>query len=84
MGVFDPQLEGRRLSFSVRDGRIVDSETGSEWNLLGEAESGPLEGGTLTPVVHRSQFWFSWVVYKPDTILYLGGGQTSRVLPPEK
>ena len=73
--VYDPNLEGRKLTFRSQGdaNEIVDEQTGSTWNLLGQAISGPLEGRALTPIPHRSsQLWFSWVVYKPDTILYTG------------
>ncbi len=53
--------------------RVVDDQTGSTWNLLGKAESGPLSEKVLKPLVYRpAQFWFSWVVFKPDTIIYRG------------
>jgi hypothetical protein len=63
-------LDGQRLTF-VRDGeRIVDSETGSEWNVLGQAIDGKLKGKQLAPVVAINHFWFSWVAFKPDTRIY--------------
>lgn len=73
VGVFDPYLDGNRLTFGVDGDRIIDEQTGSTWNLLGKAESGPLEGKALRPLVYRAaQFWFSWVVFKPDTVIYRG------------
>jgi hypothetical protein len=79
VGVFHSVLDGRRLSFKVEGDGFIDTETGSAWNLLGQAVSGPLEGQVLTPIAHRSQFWFSWVVYRPDTIIYQGEGETARL-----
>lgn len=71
--VFNPHLDGRKLTFSLKADRIVDNETGSTWSLLGKAESGPLAGKVLQPLVYRpAQFWFSWVVFKPDTVIYQG------------
>lgn len=68
--VFDPQVEGEKLTF-VREGeKIVDEQTGSEWNILGEAVAGDLAGKKLAPIVHGDQFWFSWAAFKPDTIIY--------------
>jgi hypothetical protein len=73
VGVFDPVVAGKRLTFRLMDGRILDDQTGSTWNLLGKAEAGPLAGKELKPLVHRAaQFWFSWAVFKPDTIIYRG------------
>jgi hypothetical protein len=73
VGVFDPLVEGKRLTFRLTDGRILDDQTGSTWNLLGKAEAGPLAGRELKSLVYRAaQFWFSWAVFKPDTIIYRG------------
>jgi len=69
-GVFDPHLDGQRLSFRFEDGAIVDEETGSTWNVLGQAVDGPLAGKSLTPIIHGNHFWFAWAAFKPDTIVY--------------
>jgi hypothetical protein len=71
-GVFDPNLAGRRLTFGRVDGRIVDDQTGSTWDVLGRATSGPLAGESLTPLVHGNHFWFAWAAFKPETIIYQG------------
>jgi hypothetical protein len=69
-GVFDPNLDGQTLTFQ-RDGQaIVDAETGSTWNILGQAIDGPLAGRQLEPIVHGDHFWFSWAAFKPDTVIY--------------
>ena len=44
----------RRLTFERRDGAIVDTKTGSEWNIFGEAVSGPL-GGAVAAARHSRQ-----------------------------
>ena len=64
---YRPVIDGRPLRFEARDGRIRDAETGSSWNILGRAVSGPLEGRSLEPVVSANHFWFAWVVFKPET-----------------
>ncbi len=67
-GVFDRRLVGRLLSFDAKsDGRFRDRVTGSEFDLLGRAISGPLRGARLRPVPHGNHFWFAWVVFKPST-----------------
>jgi hypothetical protein len=57
VGVFRPVLDGRRLTFTVRGGRVVDDRTGSTWNVLGEATVGQLKGSRLPAVVHLDTFW---------------------------
>ncbi len=44
---FSPELDGRRLTFRAEGERIVDAETGSEWDLLGRAVTGELAGRQL-------------------------------------
>jgi Protein of unknown function (DUF3179) len=63
-------LGGRTLTFGFDGTHIVDKETGSVWDILGRATSGPLAGKSLTPVVATNSFWFAWVVYRPDTGVY--------------
>ena len=73
-GVFEANLDGMKLTFHLDGEQIVDDQTGSSWNIFGKAKAGPLAGRKLNPVVHGNHFWFSWVVFKPDTIIYPGSG----------
>jgi len=67
---FSPELNGRQLTFATQRGRIVDAETGSVWNLSGQAVEGELAGQQLAPVVGVNHFWFSWAAFKPETRIY--------------
>ncbi len=70
-GVFAPTLDGITLRFTVNDeGHIVDTETQSQWNVLGRAVAGPLTGKQLQTIVNGNHFWFAWAVFKPDTRVY--------------
>ena len=69
-GAFSAVLDGDRLTFSFDGENIVDDATGSVWNIQGHAVSGPLEGKTLTKIVHADHFWFAWGVFKPNTRIY--------------
>ena len=73
-GVFDPQVDGQNLTFSADGDDIVDAETGSVWNILGQAVEGPLTGKRLTAIVHANHFWFAWGAFKPDTLIYKSMG----------
>ena len=65
---FDPAVDGRRLVFEeAGDGRFKDRQTGSVWNLVGQAVEGELVGTQLTEVVHGNHFWFAWGVFRPET-----------------
>lgn len=68
--VFSPQLDGRALTFYRQDDGIFDRETGSQWDILGRAIAGPLQGQQLTPIVSINHFWFSWAAFRPETRIY--------------
>ncbi|HLA99264.1 MAG TPA: DUF3179 domain-containing protein [Anaerolineales bacterium] len=63
-------VDGNELHFSVEKGQVVDQETNSEWNLLGQALSGEMTGRQLEPVVAINHFWFSWAAFMPETRIY--------------
>jgi thiol-disulfide isomerase/thioredoxin len=63
-------LEGETLTFVVEDDRIVDEQTDTEWDVLGQAVAGELAGWQLEPVVSINHFWFSWAAFKPETRVY--------------
>ena len=73
-GVFDRELAGQRLTFQWDGTGFSDAETGSRWNILGQAIAGPLAGGQLTPIVHANHFWFAWAAFRPDTEIVGDGG----------
>ena len=70
--VFDPGPDGQRISIRAEGSRFVNDETGSVWNILGEAIEGPLAGKAMTPVVHGNHFWFVMAAFNPDTLIYRG------------
>jgi len=67
---YSRSLEGRMLTFKFADGKILDEQTDSGWNILGQAISGELKGKQLTPVVSINHFWFSWAAFRPETKVY--------------
>lgn len=71
-GVFDCELDGRRLSFLKHDEGFVDQQTGSLWTLTGKAVKGPLTGKQLIPIVHGDFFAFAFLVFYPDTEVFDG------------
>jgi len=73
-GLFDVELDGRKLIFRADGDDFIDNETGSSWNILGEAIQGPSTGKRLTPIVHTNSFWFAVAAFKPDTLIFQGGG----------
>jgi len=79
--VFERTLDGRRLEFLAKAGaqplRLLDAETGSEWDFSGRALRGPLAGRQLTKVKALKEYWFDWKIYQPATTLYERGAALS-------
>ena len=72
VGVFVPEADGRILTFETEGGDFVDEQTGSTWNVVGEAVGGSLVGTKLTQIPHLDTFWFAWFSYNPGTVLVEG------------
>ena len=68
-GVFVPLVGKQELTF-IKERGFVDEQTGSHWNIVGQAILGPLKGKQLERLVHADQFWFSWGAFRPDTLIY--------------
>ncbi|HJM74638.1 MAG TPA: DUF3179 domain-containing protein [Dehalococcoidia bacterium] len=71
-GAFSPFLDGERLTFESRDGAIVDTKTGTVWDVLGKARTGGLAGAALDPVISGNHFWFAWATFMPETKIIIG------------
>jgi hypothetical protein len=75
--VFERTLDGRRLEFLAEAGakplRLLDAETGSQWDFSGRAVGGPLTGRQLAKVKALKEYWFDWKIYQPATAVYERG-----------
>jgi hypothetical protein len=75
---FERTVDGQVLTFDPRgQDRFVDRETGSTWDLFGNALDGPLAGETLAPVVNTNEFWFAWAAFNADALVYTGDSAAS-------
>ena len=64
---------GKVLEFEYNNNsnnKITDKQTGSEWNFDGEAVNGILKGKHLTRLPFYEGFWFEWVAFHPQTVIY--------------
>jgi len=52
------------------DGKFFDTQTGSEWNYDGLSVSGEYEGKQLERMPIEPGFWFEWVAFHPQTLVY--------------
>jgi hypothetical protein len=59
------------MRFERIDGDFVDRETGSRWNALGQAITGPLKGQRLRAVDSGVHFAFAWLAFRPDSDIYI-------------
>jgi hypothetical protein len=71
---YERTVDGRKLEFLVKQQagplRLIDAETGSEWDFSGKALGGQLSGRQLHKVPVLSDYWFDWKAYNPQTALY--------------
>ncbi|WP_454853626.1 DUF3179 domain-containing protein [Promicromonospora soli] len=67
VAVYEPVADGEQLTFTRDDSGFTDAETGSTWNILGDATDGPLAGQKLRAVPFIDTFWFTWATFQPDT-----------------
>lgn len=72
---YDRQVNGRILSFKISSEnpfQMTDNESGSVWNIKGEAISGSLVGAKLAQIPAYNAFWFAWAVMWPATQIFGG------------
>lgn len=67
---YDRRLDGKVMRFEVRDGHVVDSQSGTRWNLFGTGVDGPLSGRRLEPAPGGVHFAFAWLAFNPDSSIY--------------
>jgi len=67
---FERILDDKLLDFVYSNDRIFDSQTNSEWNYDGLAISGEYEGKQLQRMAIEPGFWFEWVAFHPNTLIF--------------
>ena len=71
---FERTIEGQELEFFAKSDsqalRLVDAQTGSEWDFTGKAVKGPYAGHKLKQVYLLNDYWFDWKAYNPETAIY--------------
>ena len=60
----------RVLDFEVRQGKIIDKQTESSWNMFGVAEQGELAGTRLTKIDRGVYFSFVWLDFYPQSVIF--------------
>ncbi|MFA6522593.1 MAG: DUF3179 domain-containing protein [Patescibacteria group bacterium] len=69
VSVFDPVVGDETLTFSYNFNfkKILDDQTGSEWDANGVAISGAYHGVKLTALPTQESFWMCWSALYPKT-----------------
>ena len=67
---FNRVVDDTILEFQYVDGKIIDTQTNSQWNLEGEAIEGQLKGKKLEREVFNPGFWFEWIAFHPNSLVY--------------
>ncbi|MDY6768594.1 MAG: DUF3179 domain-containing protein [Candidatus Nanohaloarchaea archaeon] len=71
---FNRTVGGNALSFTLVNGTLRDTATGSRWAWNGRAVTGPLAGTRLQPIDLTRSYWYTWKLFHPDTRLYRSRG----------
>ena len=70
--VFSRRLDDRTIDLLVRDGLLVDTETGTEWDpVLGIGTAGPLEGEVLDQLPGFTAFPRDFDTFWPDGTMWV-------------
>ena len=67
---FERTINGMVLDFEYVDGKIFDTSSNSEWNYDGLSISGKYQGVQLERMPIEPGFWFEWVAFHPQTLVY--------------
>ncbi|MGH2489848.1 MAG: DUF3179 domain-containing protein [Candidatus Limnocylindria bacterium] len=62
----DRTVGAAELTFVLRDGALVDEQTGSTWDEFGRAVRGPLAGEQLRRLVLDTPYWFAAAAFATD------------------
>jgi hypothetical protein len=71
---FERRIDGRELEFFAKPDsqalRLVDVQTGSDWDFTGKAVRGQYAGRKLKQIYSLNDYWFDWKAYNPGTGLF--------------
>ncbi len=70
VGVFDPHINGQRLTFQKTEQGFIENETNTVWTIAGKAIEGELQGKQLSWIFHGNHFAFAWLAFYPNTEIY--------------
>jgi len=72
---YQAQIGGQALTLRAvqqRGAIIMEDSSGSQWDIMGRAVSGPMKGAQLPRTNSFIGFWFAWADFYPNTAIYNG------------
>ncbi len=69
-GVFFSEIDGSELTFKYSNGKFIDNETLSLWDITGKSVMGVLRGKQLNRIESGDYFAFAWFAFYPDSKIY--------------
>jgi hypothetical protein len=68
--VFNPVVDGQKLTFVPQGETFRDHISASVWTLTGKCIEGSYQGKQLKPVIYGNHFAFAWLAFYPETVIY--------------
>jgi hypothetical protein len=68
--VFSSEIDDNILTFEKINGKILDKETKSFWDITGHCIQGYYKGRELIPEKHSNHFAFAWLSFHPESEIY--------------
>ncbi|MEM9403861.1 MAG: DUF3179 domain-containing (seleno)protein [Pseudomonadota bacterium] len=67
---YDRQVDDAVLEFEINGDELIDTNTGSKWDIFGRCVSGPKAGAQLEGLQNYKQFVRAWASFHPHTTYY--------------
>ncbi|MDW7693388.1 DUF3179 domain-containing (seleno)protein [Flammeovirgaceae bacterium SG7u.111] len=68
--VFSSMVEGKRLTFKKENGKFIDDQTGSVWDITGKCDKGEYKGKQLKLMPYGLHFSFSPLLIRPQSRIF--------------
>ena len=68
--IFSSKVADKVLTFKKENGKFIDLETKSVWDITGLCIEGQMKGKELWPIAHSNHFAFAWLTFYPESEIY--------------
>lgn len=70
--ILDRRVWGKPVTLAYKDGKLIDTDSGTVWTTEGRAIEGGLKDAQLQEVPGIYAMWFAWSSFHPDTVTVPG------------